>query len=221
MDENFTPLQPDSMLKPKRPSRVRSQKAPDYRAAQAEDHHRWKCAPPPRVQVIEVRALNSTAPAGEPMTSSAQVFPIVLAMIGDPQPLREHFIVIALDARHRLLWAETVSIGSLVASLVHPREVLQALIATSAAAFICAHNHPSGDPRHSPEDLAITRRLYEAGNLIGIALLDHIIVGAGDYISFVDRGLPPFDAPRAHAHDGAGIAKTDLPPNFIGIRRPR
>ena len=90
---------------------------------------------------------------------------------------RERFLTLALDTRKHLLGVETVSVGTLTASLVHPREIFKALILANAESFICVHNHPSGDPTPSAEDHTVTRRLKEAGALLGIPLLDHIILG--------------------------------------------
>lgn len=100
----------------------------------------------------------------------------------------ETFRVFAVDARHRLLHDEVVSVGVLTASLVHPREVLRPVIARSAAAFVVAHNHPSGDPAPSREDDAVTERLRKAGELLGTTLLDHVIVGDRCYVSYRERG---------------------------------
>src|SRR5262249_30719327 len=95
-----------------------------------------------------------------------------------------------LDQKNRLTGLHTVSMGSLTASVVHPREVYKAAILAQAAAIICGHNHPSGDVHPSREDRALTTRLYQAGKLLGINLLDHIIVGEdGTYFSFADEGL--------------------------------
>ncbi|HBG22290.1 MAG: DNA repair protein RadC [Syntrophaceticus sp.] len=102
---------------------------------------------------------------------------------------REHFRVMLLNTKNRVLGLETVSIGSLNASLVHPREVFKNAIQRSAAAIILIHNHPSGDPSPSPEDLEITVRLCEAGRLLGIEILDHIIIGDHVYASFREKGL--------------------------------
>lgn len=102
---------------------------------------------------------------------------------------REQFVVCGLDAKHRLIGINVVSIGSLSLSIVHPREVFKALILMNAAAWLCAHNHPSGDVIPSREDLALTKRLREAGELLGITLLDHLILGEG-YYSFADQGWP-------------------------------
>jgi DNA repair protein RadC len=97
--------------------------------------------------------------------------------------------VMLLNTKNRVLGLETVSIGSLNASLVHPREVFKKAIQRSAAAIILMHNHPSGDPSPSPEDLQITDRLCEAGRVIGIEILDHIIIGDHVYASFKEKGL--------------------------------
>jgi len=102
---------------------------------------------------------------------------------------REHFIALYLDSRNNVLAQETISVGSLNASIVHPREVFRPAILHSAAALILVHNHPSGDPQPSEEDLAITRRLREAGQLLGIELLDHVVLASGGYASFKERRL--------------------------------
>jgi DNA repair protein RadC len=94
-----------------------------------------------------------------------------------------------LNSRNQVLRREIISIGSLNASIVHPREVYQPAIAVSAASLILAHNHPSGDPTPSDEDLAITRRLVEAGRILGIEVLDHVVVAKDAYASFKERKL--------------------------------
>lgn len=102
---------------------------------------------------------------------------------------REHFVGFYLNSRHQVLRREIISIGSLNASIVHPREVFLPAVALSAASVILAHNHPSGDPTPSEEDLAITRRLVESGRLLGIELLDHVVVARDAYASFKERRL--------------------------------
>ncbi len=131
---------------------------------------------------------------GEPFTSSRQVFQHYFPLMRDEK--RELFFALFLDARNRLIGEQEISRGSLVASLVHPREVFRPAIRLAAAALICVHNHPSGDPASSSDDIAITHRLFEVGQTVGIPLLDHVIVGDGEYCSFVDRGLPPFAGPH-------------------------
>jgi DNA repair protein RadC len=101
----------------------------------------------------------------------------------------EVFGILALDVRHRLKREAVVSVGCLTASLVHPREVFQEALACRAAALILFHNHPSGDPEPSSEDLALTRRLASAGELMGVEVLDHLVLGAGRFVSLKERGV--------------------------------
>lgn len=103
---------------------------------------------------------------------------------------REHFLVCGLDAKHRVIGINVVSVGALTLSIVHPREVFKPLIVMNAAAWLCAHNHPSGDPMPSQEDRLLTKRLREAGELLGITLLDHLILGEERHYSFADDGWP-------------------------------
>ncbi|WP_128895986.1 RadC family protein [Longirhabdus pacifica] len=102
---------------------------------------------------------------------------------------KEHFVCLFLDIKHRIIAEETLSIGSLNASIVHPREIFKAAIQKSSAAIICVHNHPSGDPTPSPEDVEITHRLKDAGEILGIHVLDHIIIGDGQFYSLNAEGL--------------------------------
>ena len=100
----------------------------------------------------------------------------------------EQFYAVLLDNKNRKLKDVCISQGSLTSSVVHPREVYLPVIRESAAAVIFVHNHPSGDPTPSREDLDITRRLREVGDLVGIRVLDHVVIGRGRYVSFVDDG---------------------------------
>lgn len=103
---------------------------------------------------------------------------------------REQFVIALLTIRHRVIGLNTVSVGCLTSSLVHPREVFKPAILASAAALILAHNHPSGDPEPSAEDVALTRRLASAGTLLGIQILDHLVIGeAGRFVSLKERGV--------------------------------
>ena len=108
---------------------------------------------------------------------------------------KEHFVALLLDARHRLIRLSPIAVGSLSATLVHPRELFKEAIAASAAAMIVAHNHPSGDPQPSEADLVLTQRLMQAGVLLGIELLDHLILGAQDVVSLKAAGA--FSGSRA------------------------
>lgn len=101
---------------------------------------------------------------------------------------KEHFICLFLNTKNRLIFKEIISIGSLNAAIVHPREVFNAAIRRCCASLICAHNHPSGDPEPSQEDIALTKRLAAAGEIIGIDVLDHVIIGDSRYYSIREHG---------------------------------
>lgn len=102
--------------------------------------------------------------------------------------MKEHFVCLFLNTKNQVIGRETLSVGTLNASLVHPREVFRAAIKRGSAAIICLHNHPSGDPTPSPEDIALTGRLRDAGALVGIDVLDHIVIGDGRFVSLKERG---------------------------------
>ena len=102
---------------------------------------------------------------------------------------KEHFIIFFLDSRNQEIKREVVSIGSLNASLVHPREVFEPAVKNLAAQVILAHNHPSGDPEPSEDDLEINKRLVEAGKILGIDIVDHIVICKDSYVSFKEKGL--------------------------------
>lgn len=113
---------------------------------------------------------------------------------------REHFRVVLLNAKHRIIDIVTVSVGCLDSSLVHPREVFKECLRRNSACIILVHNHPSGDPTPSTDDVAITRRLASSGLILGIEVLDHIIVGDNRYSSLKEMGLmtpAPANAPAA------------------------
>ncbi|MFM8979908.1 MAG: RadC family protein [Planctomycetia bacterium] len=127
--------------------------------------------------------------AGEPLCSTAQVAEAYSPRL--TARAREHFVVLLLDARNRVLREEQVSVGTLTASLVHPREVFAAAIREGAASILLLHNHPSGDPEPSADDEAVTRRLVAVGELVGIPVLDHLVLGRGRFVSLLERGLVP------------------------------
>lgn len=102
---------------------------------------------------------------------------------------KEHFILMCLNTKNHVIGISDISIGSLSASVVHPREVFKEALARSAAAIIVAHNHPSGDPSPSREDIGVTQRLVKAGKILDIPILDHIILGDGRFTSFKEKGL--------------------------------
>jgi len=100
----------------------------------------------------------------------------------------EHMVMVMLDSKHRILGVNTISTGTVNSSLVSPREVFQMALLQGAVSIVIAHNHPSGNPSPSPEDIAVTKRIQEAGKLIGVNLLDHLIVGDGRYTSLKEDG---------------------------------
>jgi DNA repair protein RadC len=105
---------------------------------------------------------------------------------------KERFYAVHLDVRNRMLREEAVSEGTLTASLVHPREVFGPALREKTASLVLVHNHPSGDPEPSPEDHEVTRRLCSVGDLVGVRVVDHVVVGDVGYVSFADRGwIPP------------------------------
>jgi DNA repair protein RadC len=101
---------------------------------------------------------------------------------------QEHFVCLYLNTKNQVLHRQTIFIGSLNASIVHPREVYKAAIRRSSASIICMHNHPSGDPTPSREDINVTKRLVDAGKVLGIELLDHLIIGDKKFISLKEKG---------------------------------
>jgi DNA repair protein RadC len=101
---------------------------------------------------------------------------------------QEHFVCLYLNTKNQVIHKQTIFIGSLNASIVHPREVFREAFRRSAASIICLHNHPSGDPTPSREDIEVTRRLKECGRMIGIEILDHIIIGDKKYVSLKEKG---------------------------------
>jgi len=101
----------------------------------------------------------------------------------------ERFKVMFLDTRHQVIADEEISRGTLSASLVHPREVFKAAIKATAGAVLLVHNHPSGDPTPSTEDLALTARMVQAGELVGIPVLDHLVIGDGRFVSLKEKGI--------------------------------
>ena len=104
---------------------------------------------------------------------------------------QEEFWALYLDTQNRVICERCVTVGLLNSSLVHPREVFAPAIAHAAASVVLAHNHPSGDPAPSPEDLEVTWQLVESGRLLGIPVRDHIVIGDGRYVSLLEQGLVP------------------------------
>jgi DNA repair protein RadC len=120
------------------------------------------------------------------INDSKTLFDYLYHSIGDKN--REYFKVIFLDSKNQVIATKTVSEGTLTASSVYPREVIQAALSHNAAALIFAHNHPSGDPKPSSEDVAVTRQLVFAGRVMGMVVHEHIVIGDNHYFSFADQG---------------------------------
>lgn len=132
-----------------------------------------KRAPLVRVQLVKERTLAyETA-----VCSASTLASVARAVLSDDD--RERFVAIHLNTKHKVLSVEVVAMGTLNATLVHPREVFKGALLANAAAVCLAHNHPSGDPTPSPEDHALTRTLREAGAILGIQVLDHVVLGDG------------------------------------------
>lgn len=139
----------------------------------------------PRFRVSLVRETRQAWPE-QKISDASEAARLLRPILGNLD--REHFIVIGLDSKNRVIGMNTVSIGSLTLAIVHPREVYKPLILMNAAAYICAHNHPSGHSTPSNEDHTLTARLKETGELLGIKMLDHIVIGDGTHFSFADEG---------------------------------
>jgi len=140
------------------------------------------------VAVLEIarRHGESAFRMGQPFRGSSDVYAHFRERLATER--RECFYAVLLDNKHRKIKDVAVSQGSLTASIVHPRDVFVPVVRESAAAVFFVHNHPSGDPTPSREDIEITRRLRDVGELMGVRVLDHIVVGRGRYVSFVDDG---------------------------------
>jgi DNA repair protein RadC len=147
------------------------------------------------VKAVEIKAaveLGRRVAAFSPETRPTVRSPADVAQLVMPDlrhATREHFKALLLDSKNQILRVVTVSVGSLNESIVHPRELFREAIRYSAAAVIAVHNHPSGDPTPSDEDIQVSVRLRDAGRLIGIDFLDHLIIGDGRWVSLKERGL--------------------------------
>lgn len=151
---------------------------------------------PQKIQLRQIKAVYETLyvseevvgylQPGQRYTAPQQVYDCFKFLM---EETKEVFLTLHLDGKNRIVCCDLVSIGSLNQSIVHPREVFKTALLSNAAAVLLIHQHPTGDSTPSSEDIAITRRLREAGEIMGIKVLDHIIVGDGEYLSFVERGL--------------------------------
>ena len=138
------------------------------------------------IKAVADRYLEKKLIHKDAINDSRTLFDYLHHHIGDKR--RESFKVIFLNAKNQVIAADTISEGTLTASSVYPREVILAALSHDAAALIFAHNHPSGDPKPSSEDLAVTRQLVFAGKVMGMVVHEHIIIGDNHYFSFADQG---------------------------------
>lgn len=128
---------------------------------------------------------NLSKTAGISIKSAKQVYEYSFPKLADED--KEHFMILHLDSKNKVIKDEIVSVGTLNSSLIHPREIFKSAIKDSANSVIVVHNHPSGDPEPSSEDKVVTKKLYDAGELLGIKVLDHVIVGKNGFYSFNDN----------------------------------
>lgn len=131
-----------------------------------------------RELVVSYRTAPNAPPGPRPQIATSEDAARIVIPFLTLRPV-EHFGVLSLDTKHRVIGWDVVSIGTLDATIVHPRDVFRAAILQNAAAIVLAHNHPSGDTTPSPDDLTLTKRMATVGDLMGINVLDHIIVGEG------------------------------------------
>ena len=141
-----------------------------------------------RIPVYKVMLVRDGSQSSETkaIKQPADAYQILLSYLAGQD--RENFVILMLDAKHKVIGLNTVSVGTLNASMVHPREVFKPAILCNAAAIILGHNHPSGDTTPSTEDMEVTGRLSKAGELLGIAVLDHIVVSDCNFTSLKERG---------------------------------
>lgn len=161
-------------------------------ANESTDALRVKRSRVPLYRVVLDRTGSIVGEGAAVVTHGGEAAKLIRQFLGDPP--EEHFVLMVLDSRRRVIGINEVSVGTLSASLVHPREVFRAAILLNGAAIIVAHNHPSGDCSPSAEDREVTRRIQRAGELLGIPLADHIVIGEGQgngsgFFSFREHGL--------------------------------
>ena len=133
------------------------------------------------------KALTKYKRYGQKIESPEDVYHLLKQDLADKK--KEYFKILSLTSRNELISIDDISIGTLNSNLVHPREIFQPAIQNTAASIILVHNHPSGDPQPSDDDLLITKRLTQAGKILGIEVTDHIIVTQDDFLSFKEKGL--------------------------------
>lgn len=124
----------------------------------------------------------------EKITSPEAAYHTILEVLELDKEPQEVLVLISLDVKHKVIGVDKISVGTLNASIVHPREVFKKALANNAALIMLAHNHPSGDSKPSPEDIQVTDRIKQAGDILGVELLDHIIIGDETFVSLKEMG---------------------------------
>lgn len=142
-----------------------------------------------RINIVQVKLVRekSMLYKNRQVKSPQSAYEIIQAFLGDVD--REHFVVLCLDIKNQPTCIQTVHIGSLNSSIVHPREVLKSALLSNSASIIVAHNHPSNLCEPSPEDIEVTKRLCEAGRILGIDVLDHLIICTDNFCSLKEKGF--------------------------------
>src|SRR6266436_6679851 len=139
---------------------------------------------------VSLVCVKKNFPVGAPTRSAEDEERVARLIYSTLDADKEHFVLLSLNNKNRVNGFKVISTGSLTASLVHPREVWRAALHLCAAAVVFIHNHPSGEPQPSQEDIEITRRLKETGEMLGIRVLDHVVIGDQErFFSFSDRGM--------------------------------
>ncbi len=159
-----------------------TQHTPETSLTQSNSH------PAKRVDVVSLRMVKETSflYKNRSIKSPEDGFHLFKQFLGELD--REYFVVMCLDVKNQPTHINVCHVGSLNSSIVHPREVMKTAILSNACSIIVAHNHPSGNPTPSPEDIEVTKRLIEAGEIIGIDVLDHLIIGEDDFVSLKEKG---------------------------------
>ncbi len=148
----------------------------------------FKSQPAKRVDIVSLRMVKETSLLykNRSIKSPEDGFHLFKQFLGELD--REYFVVMCLDVKNQPTHINVCHVGSLNSSIVHPREVMKTAILSNSCSIIVAHNHPSGNPSPSPEDIEVTKRLVEAGDIVGIDVLDHLIIGEDDFVSLKEKG---------------------------------
>lgn len=144
--------------------------------------------PAKRVDIVSLKLVRESSVLYRQRTirSPKDAYELVQSFVEDAD--RERFLVVCLDTKNRPTSISECHVGSLNASIAHPREIMKSAVLSNAASVLLVHNHPSGDPTPSPEDIDVTKRISQAGEILGIEVIDHLIVGDGEFVSLKEKG---------------------------------